>query len=713
MKRSLIALPLLLVMAACGGFDSYVRADDAALGRVVVYRNGIAYFERRAHTGGDRLTLTVPDDKINDFLKSLNVVDAATGDTLPVSFPTQRVAGKGQVEMSVQLPDARRRDVVLTYITDAPAWKPAYRVLVGDKGKVAVQGWAVVDNTSGEDWQGVRVGVGSSSALSFRYDLRTVQRVFRETLREQRRVVVAPPRGGGVHGEAPAGPQLLMRLADKDIWRPKGHPDRVANEASAMREDDLLAQVDGGGSAGLGKASIAQQKVPAHVQAQRQAFVRQQQVADQRVRDLVAALKRDESRASVTIEGYADPQEADGRERALDRANLLRNRLIHEGIAPDRLVVAARGVVPGQGAGVQIVAAPPTATSGQAVKGKVDERPIGESHFESKHAMTVRRGTSAMVSVFQQAAPGEQVYLYAPEGARGNDRFAFKAVRFVNPTDSTLEAGPVTVYGKNRFIGEGLTDPVAPGSVAIVPFAMDQQIRVERHVTHKDRIARLLKLRRGALTAQVLNVRTTRMHVVNRSTRPATVYLRHRLAKGWKLEDGPASGEHVGDAHLFRVDLAAGEKKEVVLSESTPLRRTVDLRTPIGIDLARSYLEDSAGKSPFDRQMQALLQTHGDIGRLREGIANLRERVGEYRVRMDELHMQIASLENLRNGSALLRHLQKKMTQMSELVQQTTLEIVDHQEKLTMTRIRFQDDLSELSLSARTAEASVGVKAAM
>ncbi len=71
---------------------TFVDSDDSALGRVVVYRNGIAYYERKAHVVGTHLTLTVPADKVDDFLKSLTVADAVTGDALPVSFPTRGAA---------------------------------------------------------------------------------------------------------------------------------------------------------------------------------------------------------------------------------------------------------------------------------------------------------------------------------------------------------------------------------------------------------------------------------------------------------------------------------------------------------------------------------------------------------------------------------------------------------------------------------------------
>ncbi len=80
-----LALPSLLLLMGCASRASYVRSDTT-LGRVVVYRNGVAYFERYA-TVTDQLRLAVPADKVDDFLKSLTVVDAVTGDPAPISTP--------------------------------------------------------------------------------------------------------------------------------------------------------------------------------------------------------------------------------------------------------------------------------------------------------------------------------------------------------------------------------------------------------------------------------------------------------------------------------------------------------------------------------------------------------------------------------------------------------------------------------------------------
>ena len=88
--RTLIAVGVIaLAGTGCGGArTSYVRFPDTVLGRVVIYRNGVAYFERSATVNDDTLRLSVPAERVDDFLRSLTVVDADTGQPAPVSYPT-------------------------------------------------------------------------------------------------------------------------------------------------------------------------------------------------------------------------------------------------------------------------------------------------------------------------------------------------------------------------------------------------------------------------------------------------------------------------------------------------------------------------------------------------------------------------------------------------------------------------------------------------
>ncbi len=710
--------PLFLLFTACGPrLTTFVRTDEAALGRVVVYRNGIAYYERQARVVGDTLSLRVPADKVDDFLKSLSVADARTGKALPVAFPSQLPATEGHVDMTVQLPPSgptapgaqpAARDVVLSYVTEAPAWKPSYRVTVGTSGQVELAGWAIVDNTSGEDWRAVKVGVGSSSALSFRYDLHSIRLVHRETLQTEDTFAKAPPVGGTLFKEAER--QLVVgTFADQDIPRQAGHPDilddGLAMVAPAMESKagssrgpgaGLATRGEGGGRRGKksrernAPADAAKTVASAPPPATRRPITND----NQQVRALADSLRNRKGR--IVIEGYADAGEADAEMHALDRANNLRNQLILGGVAPGQVEAIGRGVQSGQRAGVRVVEkAEPRAADAKAAE---DAPPVGESHFESGSLMTVKRGTSAMVSIVQGAAQGEIVYLYDAETRGGDGRYAFRAVRFRNPTESTLETGPMTVYGTGRFIGEGLTEAIPPKGIALVPFALDRQVVVEKKGGDEDHISRLVKLVRGVLTAEVQHVRKIEYKLQNRSHVVATVLVRHTVGKGWTLEKAPKASLQLGDARVFELLLQPGETRTLALEEQTPMTRTLDLRSPVGIDLVRLWLDTPAADAKVAAEMKRLVQLHGDIAVHEQAIDHLRQRGEEFRTRLDELHGQIMSLQMVKTGGTLMGHLQQKMKEISERVQANTLAIVDRQEKLMVAKVRFADGVAELSL---------------
>ncbi|HTB11517.1 MAG TPA: hypothetical protein VK752_08100 [Bryobacteraceae bacterium] len=59
------------------------------------------------------------------------------------------------------------RDLVASYMTPSPVWKSSYRLLFPQQGEPTLEGWAIVDNTSGDDWNSVRLSVVSGRPISF------------------------------------------------------------------------------------------------------------------------------------------------------------------------------------------------------------------------------------------------------------------------------------------------------------------------------------------------------------------------------------------------------------------------------------------------------------------------------------------------------------------------------------------------------------------
>ncbi|HWJ89390.1 MAG TPA: DUF4139 domain-containing protein [Pelagibacterium sp.] len=80
------------------------------------------------------------------------------------------VSGRGRVEgrrtITLALEEATARDVDVSYVVAAPIWKTAYRVVVDNDGSARLQAWAVIENASGQDWDGVELTLSSGMPVT-------------------------------------------------------------------------------------------------------------------------------------------------------------------------------------------------------------------------------------------------------------------------------------------------------------------------------------------------------------------------------------------------------------------------------------------------------------------------------------------------------------------------------------------------------------------
>lgn len=66
----------------------------------------------------------------------------------------------------INAPATSGRDLHVQYVTPAAIWKSSYRLTLGAP-KSTLEGWAIVDNTTDEDWNNVRLSVVSGRPISF------------------------------------------------------------------------------------------------------------------------------------------------------------------------------------------------------------------------------------------------------------------------------------------------------------------------------------------------------------------------------------------------------------------------------------------------------------------------------------------------------------------------------------------------------------------
>jgi hypothetical protein len=97
--------------------------------------------------------------------------------------------------------DAKERQIDAGYMIPTPVWKSSYRLIFNEKPEPTLEGWAIVDNTTGEDWTNVRLAVVSGRPVSFITNLYEPKFVARQTAELPEDRAAAPVLYGGAVDE--------------------------------------------------------------------------------------------------------------------------------------------------------------------------------------------------------------------------------------------------------------------------------------------------------------------------------------------------------------------------------------------------------------------------------------------------------------------------------------------------------------------------------
>src|SRR4051794_2233210 len=153
----------------------------------------------------------------------------------------------------IEAPGAGQRNLRIQYVTPAAIWKSSYRLSL-DPQRCTLEGWAIVDNTTDEDWSNVQLSVVSGRPISFISQLDTPrygQRQLAE-LPEDRAagpvvyggsVDAAKPETAAVAGGAAGAPAQALEMQAKLMPAPSA-------KRSFNRSDSAQAQSSVQGATG-------------------------------------------------------------------------------------------------------------------------------------------------------------------------------------------------------------------------------------------------------------------------------------------------------------------------------------------------------------------------------------------------------------------------------------------------------------------------------
>jgi hypothetical protein len=173
------------LLNALRGAEVEVGAPRALKGRIVAVADETETSPQGA-TLRHRVTLA-GEDGLESFVleqaESLRFADPAVREAVAKALTAVAAeAEKGARAIKLQSRGQGARKLHVAYLAAAPIWKASYRlVLDGDRAakQARLQGWATLENFSGQDWSGVDLTLVSGRPVAYRQALYRVYKIDR------------------------------------------------------------------------------------------------------------------------------------------------------------------------------------------------------------------------------------------------------------------------------------------------------------------------------------------------------------------------------------------------------------------------------------------------------------------------------------------------------------------------------------------------------
>lgn len=714
------------------------------LQRVVLYQNGIGHFERAGHISGETLSLELSRHELDDVLKTLTVIDRLGAAVTTVDVPTGDT--DKTIRLGVRMTAGRVHDVKVSYAVPTPTWKAAYRVVMDETSKDTpslLQAWAMVNNASQEDWTGVSLTLATGAPMSFVHDLHTPQFVKRPDVHGNLHAPVLAPldieKAGAADNDGDGILDVLDRCPDSTEDRDQfddddGCPDEDNDRDRISDRDDKCPHEpetyngieDEDGCPDRGRVVVTSTAIEVLDQVYFAKGTDSIKPTSSPILDSVAATLRGNPQiVKVEVGGHASSDEGELWGLSSRRAASVRHALIQRGVEPKRLVIVPYGstrplddrdtdaardktrrvdfLIAERREDVAPSRHTPTRIDAQTARASVHTatRPAevaGTVRYELSEPVTIRKGSSSMVSILNKPIGAHDVYLFRPDPkAPGSYLHPFRAVRLVNDSGFMLEPGPIAIFARGSFVGDSVIGRLAVGETAWIPYALDGATTVTAMHDDSERPIRIVAIQRGVMTVENAGVRVTRYSIATGRDPAKQIYIRHAKAYGYTAKDLPPGTLDRGDSYLVPLPLQPAKTSVLAIEERQPRRHTLQLldagATEIGL-----YVEGSNLPAPLVERLRAATALRKDMGKLEEAIEGYRDRLADLAARSEELRENLRALDKVRGADDVRKKLMASVSQVTTESDAIAKKLGLDSEALASARNKLHDSLRELSL---------------
>jgi len=572
------------------------------------------------------------------------------------------------------------RDLFVSYVSEVPVWKATYRLMLpadGDARAPLLQGWAIVDNTVGQDWDNVQLSLVAGAPQAFIQQISRPYYVQRPVVPLPARALLAPQTHQGAMALAGAG-AVTGTVTDRD-GNVSGAVVRVTRNGAAAGQ----AGTDQAGRYRIDNLAPGDYDVTISMQNYKTVQWRGVAVSGGMETVLNAALEVGKMTDTVT------------RLDAVEEVTL-------NSAGGSNFVMRSAGAGGGGRGGGTTIAGLDNSKFNVTIDGVTPERlqnalaavqsdatgaGLGDLfEYKLKEAVTIRKNQSALVPIAAGEVEAERVSLWT----RGSQTTRpLRAVWLKNTTTLTLDAGTFSVLDGQAFAGEGLMESLKPGERRLLSYAMDSGLNVDAKNATAPRRTMQVLVNRGMLTQKSEDRQTMTYNIRNENTEPRTLVIEHPVRAGWTLGGTATPVETTATWYRFRLVVAPKTTATMAVEEVHPVEAQVAISTMTD-DTVTVLVRAQAIPAPLEASLREVVTRKTEIARLTTEMANRQSELDAIARDQQRLRENMQALKGSREERELL---QRYVRQLGE--QESRLEVVRADlARLTTSRQQAQADLA-------------------
>lgn len=506
------------------------------------------------------------------------------------------------------------RQLYVSYISEVPVWKTTYRIVLPSKStdEPLLQGWAIVDNTVGEDWNNVELSLVAGAPQSF---IQPLSQPY-----YARRPVIALPELAQLTPQTHESAMLggLGSVAGT-VTDPQGAVIANAQVKLLAASGALIGSktADSSGRYDFSDVPAGTYRLDVSMPGFNTTVVDGLAVGggSQVAQDVKLNVGAITTTVTVTASNDSTVETSQAETVGIPGARIGSGRELGSSRGIGGRDVVSRGALAGFGSGSGGGVAGRFFSAGaSSVAAAARGQDLGDLfEYKLKERVTIHKNESSLVPILQEHVGVEKVSLW--NSSMGSPR-PLRALWLTNSSSLTLDNGSFSILENEAFAGEGLTDSIKPGEKRLLSYAADLGVRAESSSNTGPQRVTHVRILHGVMTQTNESRQSTTYTIHNDDKEPRTILVEHPLHTGWILAaDEPKPEETTSTAYRFRVKLEPKISTSFTIYESSPIETRYEL-TNLTEDQIKLFLSQRSINPQVEGEFRKIVEQKNRVAAL-------------------------------------------------------------------------------------------------